>query len=146
MYSSVCQTPYLAPSNLNLSRLATSPFQLQGALRPYSVTELAERAKQSLDSSIGPIKPFNVWLRIAENAYRDAKSLHELGDLELAFVEYAKAATILLQKIPSHPDYWVLLGRTQRHNMGVVSYLCSLCLHYCTSLATTTTVDHVHVL
>ena len=129
MYSSVYQTPYWAPSNLNLSRLATIPFQLQGASRPHSVTELAERAKQSLDSGVGPIKPFNSWLRIAENACRDAKSLHEIGNLESAYVEYAKAATILLEKIPGHPNYWILLSTTQRHNIVMVSYLYSLCLH-----------------
>jgi len=81
-------------------------------------TELAERAKQILGEDP---RPFKAWLRIAENARRDAKSFQEQGDLESAFVEYAKAATIVLEKIPSHPDYRVLLSTTQRHNMGLKS-------------------------
>ncbi|KAF8477668.1 hypothetical protein DFH94DRAFT_634532, partial [Russula ochroleuca] len=91
--------------------------------RPHLIAELAERAKQSLGDDTGPIRPFKVWLRIAENARRDAKIFHEQGEFESAFVEYAKAATIMLEKIPGHPDYEVFLSMTQRHNMALVSYL-----------------------
>jgi USP8 dimerisation domain len=117
----VHQNPTSVPTNLGqLDGLATIPSQLKGASRPHSIAELAERAKQSLGDES---RPFKAWLRVAENARRDAKSFYELGDLESAFVEYAKAATIVLEKIPSHPDYRVLLSTTQRHNVGLVSYL-----------------------
>ncbi|KAI9459316.1 hypothetical protein F5148DRAFT_964366, partial [Russula earlei] len=86
--------------------------------RPHSIAELAELAKLTLGDDP---KPFKAWLRTAENARRAAKSFQEQGDLESAFVEYAKAATIVLEKIPAHPDYRVLLSTTQRHNMGLVS-------------------------
>ncbi|KAH8976378.1 hypothetical protein EDB86DRAFT_2765419, partial [Lactarius hatsudake] len=86
--------------------------------RPHSIAELAELAKQTLGDEA---RPFKAWLRIAENARRDAKSFQEQGDLESAFIDFAKAATIVLEKIPSHPDYRVLLTSTQRHNMGLVS-------------------------
>jgi USP8 dimerisation domain len=85
---------------------------------PHSIAELAERAKQTLG---GDPRPFKAWLRIAENARRDAKSFQEQGDLESAFVEYVKASIIVLEKIPAHPDYRVLLSTTQRVNMGLVS-------------------------
>jgi hypothetical protein len=49
-------------------------------------------------------------------------------------VEYAKAATIVLEKIPGHPEYRVLLSTTQRHNMGLVRYLYSLGPHKCASV------------
>jgi STAM-binding protein len=87
-------------------------------LRPRSIAELADIAKESLGDDA---RPFKTWLRIAENARRDAKSFHEQGNVESAFIEYARAATIVLEKIPAHPDYRVVLSTTQRHNMGLVS-------------------------
>jgi USP8 dimerisation domain len=114
----IYQNPNSAPSNAPPP--APPPPQHQAPpSRPHSIGELAERAKQILGDDP---KPFKAWLRIAENARRDAKTFQEHGDLESAFVEYAKAATIVLEKIPSHPDYRVLLSTTQRHNMGLVSY------------------------
>jgi hypothetical protein len=71
-------------------------FQPQAASRPHSVAELAEMAKDSLGEAD---LPFKTWLRIAENARRDAKSHEEQGDFESAFVDYARAATIALEKI-----------------------------------------------
>ncbi|KAH9996101.1 hypothetical protein BJV77DRAFT_193587, partial [Russula vinacea] len=130
-------------SELFRSTSRPGPTQLQGASQPHSIAELAEHAKQSLGDVS---RPFEAWLRIAENARRDAKSFYELGDVESAFVEYGKAAIILLEKIPGHPDYKVLPSTTQRQNMGVVSYPYSLCLYDCASVATTTAVGHVHVL
>jgi STAM-binding protein len=121
------QNPNSAPSNL--AQAAPAPSQPQASSRPYSIAELAERAKQALGDDV---RPFKAWLRIAENARRGAKSFSEQGDLESAFVEYAKAATIVLEKIPAHPDYRVLLNTTQRHNMGLVSY--SLCWVFMTAL------------
>jgi ubiquitin carboxyl-terminal hydrolase-like protein len=115
----IYQNPNSAPPNV--AHPAPPPSQPQAPpSRPHSIAELAERAKLFLGEDP---KPFKAWLRIAENARRDAKSFYEQGDLELAFVEYAKAATIVLEKIPAHPDYRVLLSTTQRHNMGLVSYL-----------------------
>ena len=103
------------------SRLAIS--QPQAASRPHSIAELTEMAKDSLGEGDFP---FKTWLQIAENARRDAQSYQAQGDLESAFVEYAKAATIALEKIPAHPDYMVLLNSTQRHNTTLVSRSFSL--------------------
>lgn len=83
-------------------------------------------AEQSLGNEA---RPFKTWLRIAESARRDAQSYQEEGDLESAFIETARAATIVLEKIPSHPDYRILLTPVQRHNMGLVSYLNPLAPH-----------------
>lgn len=113
----IYQNPNSAPPNV--AHPALPPQHQAPPSRPHSIGELAERAKQILGEDP---RPFKAWLRIAENARRDAKSFQEQGDLESAFVEYAKAATIVLEKIPAHPDYRVLLSTTQRHNMGLVSY------------------------
>ena len=101
---------------------APAPSQHQSAPRPHSLVELVDIMKQSLGDDSRPFKACQ-WLRIAENARRDAKTFKEQGNLELAFVEYAKAATIVLEKIPFHPEYRVLLSTTQRHNMGLVSHI-----------------------
>jgi hypothetical protein len=116
----IYQNPNSAPSNVAHPAPPPPPPQHGGSpSRPHSIGELAERAKQILGEEP---RPFKTWLRIAENARRDAKSFQEQGDLESAFVEYAKAATIVLEKIPAHSDYRILLSTTQRHNMGLVSY------------------------
>ena len=119
------QTPTLAP--LNVAHLAPPPSQHQAPpSRPHSVAELAERAERTLSDDPRPI---SAWLRIAENARRDAKSFQEQGDLESAFVEFVRAAKTVLEKIPSHPDYRVLLSTRERHNLGLVSYFYLICPH-----------------
>ena len=113
----IYQNPNPAPSNV--AHTAPPPSQHQAPPSPpHDIGELAERARQSLGEDP---RPFKTWLRIAENARRDAKSFQQQGDVESAFVEYAKAATILLEKIPAHSDYRILLTSTQRWNMGLVS-------------------------
>src|SRR6266849_9579083 len=86
----IYQNPNSAPSNVAHS--APPPQHQAPPSRPHSIGELAERAKQTLAEN--PIS-FKVWLRIAENARRDAKAFQEQDDLESAFLEYAKAATIV---------------------------------------------------
>ncbi|KAI0265418.1 hypothetical protein BC834DRAFT_879357 [Gloeopeniophorella convolvens] len=112
----VYSNPTPSSSNPSPVRQAPPPAQPRASSRPYSIAELAERAKQSLGEET---RPFKSWLRVAENARKDGKTFQEQGDLESAFVEFARAATIVLEKIPAHPDYRVLLSSTQRHNMGL---------------------------
>jgi hypothetical protein len=107
------------------------PSQLPSPSRPHSIAELAKLAKQSLGDDV---RPFKAWLRFAENAVGDARSFNARGDLESAFVEYTKAAAIVFEKVPAHPDYRVLLSTTQRYNMGLVSYFYSLGPHTCASV------------
>ncbi|KAF8261679.1 hypothetical protein EI94DRAFT_1468512, partial [Lactarius quietus] len=61
------------------------------------------------------------WLRLAESAERNARKFQKEGNLESAYIEFARAATILLEKVPSHPEYGVLLTSTERHDIGLVS-------------------------
>lgn len=96
------------------------------ALRPQSPSELGERAEQSLGDAARPLK---TWLRVAEEAKRHANRFQEQGDFESAFFEFCRAALILLERIPSHPDYKVILTPTQRHNVGMVSFLHPLAPH-----------------
>lgn len=89
-----------------------------GYHRPASISELAARAQDNLWD---PTKGLKHWLRTAERARRHAEALATDGDYESAFVEYAKAATIVLEKLPTHREYNVLLNADQRQNLGMVS-------------------------
>ncbi|KZT00710.1 uncharacterized protein LAESUDRAFT_529647 [Laetiporus sulphureus 93-53] len=85
--------------------------------RPASISELATRAQ---DIFWDPNKGLKHWLRTAEKARRTAEQLVKDGDYENAFVNYAKAATVVLEKIPTHRDYSVLLTPDQRKNLDMV--------------------------
>jgi hypothetical protein len=108
------------PSTVVQDWLRYPPAELQTSTFPYS--KLIERTKHHCQSLGNDPKPLKGWHRLAESIHREAKSFHKLGDIDSAFVEYAKAATIVLEKIPVHPDYRVLLSTTQRDNMGLVCY------------------------
>jgi hypothetical protein len=59
-------------------------------------------------------------LRSAERHRKAGKEYAKGGDLEAAFVEFAKAATLVLEKLPTHKDYLTVLTAEQRHNLGLV--------------------------
>ncbi|KAI0922657.1 hypothetical protein AcV5_009571 [Taiwanofungus camphoratus] len=84
--------------------------------RPLSITELAIIAQENLWD---PSKGLKHWLRTAEKARRTGDVLSEDGDYERAFVELARAATIVLEKLPMHRDYTVLLNAEQRNNLAM---------------------------
>ncbi|EJD01861.1 uncharacterized protein FOMMEDRAFT_20646, partial [Fomitiporia mediterranea MF3/22] len=96
------------------SRASTSvPAASLTPKRPASIQELAQRAEINWDAS----KDFKFWLKVAERA-RHAGQDHDLhGDLENAFVEYARAATLILDKIPTHRDYHTRLDQIQRDTL-----------------------------
>ena len=86
--------------------------------RPSRIAELADRAALNLWD---PSRGIRHWLRAAENFRKAGRAYYDAGDLEAAFVEFAKAATIISEKLPSHKEYFSLLTSTQRHNLGLVS-------------------------
>jgi len=85
--------------------------------RPSSIAELAQRAT---DDKYDDSKDFKFYLRLAEKYRREGKECAKRGDLEGAFVELARAATLVLEKLPLHKDYYVVLNANQRHNLGLV--------------------------
>jgi STAM-binding protein len=92
--------------------------------RPLSIAELAQLAHQDLYDDRQELKHY---LRAADKYRRNAKHLVAEGDLEGAFIQFAKAATLVLEKLPTHRDYQTLLNAEQRHNLGLVRVLI-LCL------------------
>lgn len=86
--------------------------------RPATIAELAEAARIDLWDATKGLKH---WLRTAERARKAGKTFHEEGNWEAAFVEYARAATLVLDKLPTHREYSTLLTVDQRHNLSMVS-------------------------
>ncbi|KAH9934173.1 uncharacterized protein B0H18DRAFT_979808 [Fomitopsis serialis] len=84
--------------------------------RPATISELAARAQDQLWD---PAKGLKHWLRTAEKSRRNGDYYAEHQDYERAFVEYARAATIVLEKLPTHQDYTALLNADQRQNLGM---------------------------
>lgn len=67
--------------------------------------------------------PLKHWLRAAEKARKAGQAHVETQNFEAAFVEFARAATIVLEKLPTHADYHKLLSADQRQNLGMVSIM-----------------------
>ncbi|TRM67137.1 hypothetical protein BD626DRAFT_365243, partial [Schizophyllum amplum] len=85
--------------------------------RPASISELAERA---LDNLWDERKELKYYLRLAEKYRKDGKEFAAAGDHENAFVSFARAATLVLDKLPMHRDYKTVLNDKHRHNLGLV--------------------------
>lgn len=102
------------PRNSNLARRGTS---VSVSHRPHSIAELADLAKlTNWDGSIG----LKHWLRTAEKARKNGEDLADKREYEHAFIELAKAATIVLEKIPTHNQYHDVLNSEQRSNLSKV--------------------------
>ncbi|KAF9555501.1 Mov34-domain-containing protein [Agrocybe pediades] len=84
--------------------------------RPSTIAELAEKAMIEIwDDS----RDFKHYLRDAEKHRREGKEFARRGDIENAFVELARAATLVLEKLPTHRDYNTVLNANQRHNLAL---------------------------
>ncbi|KAG9043299.1 hypothetical protein FS837_009762 [Tulasnella sp. UAMH 9824] len=80
------------------------------ARRPKTIQELAQLATtQTYD----PSRDLKDQLRAAEHLRKQGKESERAGDLENAFVGFARAATIILDKIPKHSQYHKL-GHAQK--------------------------------
>lgn len=84
--------------------------------RPATIAELADKSREDIWD---PNKQLKHWLRTAELSRKNGKQYAEAGDYERSFVQLARAATIILEKMPTHRDYHTLLNPTQRHNLSL---------------------------
>ena len=85
--------------------------------KPATIAALAERALENIWDERRELKHF---LRIAERSRKEGKEFVKQGDLENAFVSFARAATLVLEKLPTHRDYKKLLNESQRQNLMLV--------------------------
>ncbi|KAI5891053.1 uncharacterized protein SCHCODRAFT_02628001 [Schizophyllum commune H4-8] len=105
-------TPSATPTPPNYAQApARTPSR-----RPASIGELAERA---LDNLWDDRKDLKFYLRQAEQYRKDGKAFAAHGDHENAFVSFARAATLVLDKLPMHRDYRTMLSDKHRHNLGL---------------------------
>ncbi|KAL1698584.1 hypothetical protein EV121DRAFT_284675 [Schizophyllum commune] len=105
-------TPSATPTPPNYAQApARTPSR-----RPASIGELAERA---LDNLWDDRKELKFYLRQAEQYRKDGKTFAAHGDHENAFVSFARAATLVLDKLPTHRDYRTMLSDKHRHNLGL---------------------------
>ncbi|KAF5325172.1 hypothetical protein D9619_010079 [Psilocybe cf. subviscida] len=84
--------------------------------RPSSIAELTERAMLNLYDHT---KEFSYHLRLAEKYRKEGKESAKRGDLEAAFVELLRAATLVLEKLPGHRGYQTMLNLSQRQNLAL---------------------------
>ncbi|GLB39540.1 putative prokaryotic homologs of the JAB domain containing protein [Lyophyllum shimeji] len=82
--------------------------------KPATIAQLAEAALDNLWDETRELKHY---LRTAEKYRKQARQHVVEGDLENAFVMFAKAATLVLEKIPTHRDFTTLLNPAQRNNL-----------------------------
>ncbi|KAJ7088887.1 hypothetical protein B0H15DRAFT_758000, partial [Mycena belliarum] len=87
--------------------------------RPATISELAAVAQSDPDASPSSNLELKHYLRRAETHRRAGQAL--ASDLERAFIEYAQAATLIVEKIPSHRDFASGLTAEQRSNLTAVS-------------------------
>ena len=64
-------------------------------------------------------KDFKHYLRMAEIYRKEGKECERRGDLEGAYVEFARAAILVLEKLPMHRDF-NMLNANQRQNLSLV--------------------------
>jgi len=102
----------------NRERREAWDARLERKTRPATIAELADKSREDLWD---PNKHLKHWLRTAELARKSGKQYAESGDYERSFVQLARAATIILEKMPTHKDYHTLLTSSQRHNLVLVS-------------------------
>lgn len=70
--------------------------------RPFSIQELAARSRPT---GYDPSKSLKDLLRIA-TAERDAgEAAKAAGNIETAFIHFAKASTLMLEDLPTHPKF-----------------------------------------
>jgi len=114
-------SPLKRPWSLGESKELRQYLAIEGrdssqSKRPATIAELVERVRDNLwDEN----KDLNHYLQVAGEHRRDGKEFVRTGDLENAFVQFARAATLVL-KLPQHRDYYTVLNPAQRHNLALV--------------------------
>jgi hypothetical protein len=92
--------------------------RLERKTRPATIAELADKSREDLWD---PNRHLKHWLRTAELARKSGKQYADSGDYERSFIQLARAASIILEKMPTHKDYHTLLTSSQRNNLVLVS-------------------------
>ena len=95
----------------------SAPSDLERKTRPATITELAEKARKY---PWDPNKSLKYWLHTTDLARKSAKQHALNGDYQRSFVQFARVASMILEKMPTHKDYDTLLTSDQRNNLIAV--------------------------
>lgn len=98
---------------------ASIPSPIPRLNRPRTIAELAALSQINTDDN----RNLKYWLRLGSDIRDAGYSFADNGDLESAFVQLARSAKIVLEKLPEHPDYDILTPE-QRRVLGLVSLEC----------------------
>ncbi|KAG6823969.1 hypothetical protein H0H93_002744, partial [Arthromyces matolae] len=85
---------------------------------------LAKAALDSLwETDPSKLRELKHYVRMAEKLRKGAHECVDREDWEGAFIQYARAATLVMERIPEHPDYinGKVLNPEQRKNLSLVS-------------------------
>lgn len=108
----------MAPTVQDTSASSRSVYRPHSR-RPPTILELADRAREL---HWDPALTLKHWLKSAEKHRNAGNELVAKGEFELGFVELARAATIVMEKVPTHKDYNSVLNPEHRKNLGAVSH------------------------
>ncbi|KAL0058983.1 hypothetical protein AAF712_014320 [Marasmius tenuissimus] len=84
--------------------------------RPSSIAELAHKARTH---TLRENQNLKYYLKHAESNRREGIRLAEMGDVEAAFIAFARTASLVLEMLPAHPDYKTSLTEDQRLNLNL---------------------------
>jgi len=88
-----------------------------GKVRPATIVELADKSREDLPNLN---KNIQYWLHAVTLASKSGKHYSENGDYERSYVQYARVACIIREKIPIQREYHTLLTNEQRCSLTLV--------------------------
>ncbi|KAG9122757.1 hypothetical protein FRC07_000726, partial [Ceratobasidium sp. 392] len=88
--------------------------------RPLSVEELLN---QSRPTGYDPDKPLDDLLQIATTEHSVGKQAETAGDLESAFIHFARASTLMTEELPTHPKFVELTPQQMAHGQTILDSL-----------------------
>ncbi|KAG6887517.1 hypothetical protein C0995_014655 [Termitomyces sp. Mi166 len=86
--------------------------------RPPTIAYLANIA---VDNFWDDSKELKYWLRMAEKLRKEAQVCYDDGDLQTAFIKFARASVLVMEHLPAHRDYTTLLTPDQRRNLHLTT-------------------------
>jgi hypothetical protein len=86
--------------------------------RPFSIAELAARSRPT---GYDPSRSLKDLLRIATLERKAGDEAKSAGDVESAFIHFAKASTLMLDELPTHPRF-VELTPSQKEAVQLVRF------------------------
>lgn len=105
------------PSSSTTTAASASSTAVVEVSRPRTLLDLANDARKEVNWD--PTLKITYWIKQADEFRRQATAHQRAGNVERAFVEFAKSTTIL-EKIKGHREYLNAVDEDQRRNLNAV--------------------------